>query len=211
VVQTGGNYMLAGDLGALDPADLRDHVAGFVEAPAPFVPLLRAAFGEVAEWPRMILTREGPGGPVPAPGAGKLVRRLDGGDADSLAALGQETAWIANTWGGPAGLAASGVGWGAFSGPRLVAVACPFFVGEAFEDLGVVTEPAFRGLGLSTACAGEVARDVRRRGRIPTWTTSPDNTASLRVAAKLGFDLRRRDVLQVVGVPIPQPARRPSG
>jgi GNAT superfamily N-acetyltransferase len=211
VVQTGGNYTLAGDAGALDPGDLRDHVAGFVEAPAPFVPLLRAAFGEVTEWQRVILTLEGPPGPLPAPPAGHLVRRLGAGDGASLASLGEETAWIANTWGGPAGLAAGGVGWGAFAGPRLVAAACPFFVGEAHEDLGVATEPASRGLGLSTACAGEVARDARRRGRVPTWTTSPDNTASLRVAAKLGFAPRRRDVLQVVGVPIPQPARRVSG
>jgi GNAT superfamily N-acetyltransferase len=210
VVQTGGNYTLAGDPGALDPGDLRDRVAGFVEAPAPFVPLLRAAFGEVAEWQRVILTLEGPAGPVPAPRAGHLVRRLGAGDGGSLAALSEETAWIANTWGGPAGLAASGMGWGAFAGLRLVAVACPFFVGAAYEDLGVATEPAFRGLGLSTACAGEVGRDVRRRGRIPTWTTSPDNTASLRVAAKLGYGVRRRDRLHVVGVPVPRPARRPS-
>jgi len=210
-VQTGGNYTLAGDPGALDPGDLRDQVAGFVEASAPFVPLLRAAFGEVAEWPRMILTIEGPLGPVPALRAGHHVRRLEHEDGGSLASLGEETAWIANTWGGPAGLAASGLGWGAFAGPRLVAVACPFFVGAVHEDLGVATEPAFRGLGLSTACAGALAQDVRRRGRIPSWTTSPDNTASLRVAAKLGFGLRRRDRLYVVGIAIPQPARRPTG
>jgi len=208
VVQTGGNYTLAGDPGALDPGDLRDRVAGFVEAPAPFEPLLLAAFGEVAEWERVIFTLEGPARPVPPPGAGHLVRRLGAGDGGALASLGEETSWIANTWGGPAGLAASGVGWGAFAGPRLVAVACPFFVGEAYEDLGVATEPGFRGLGLSTACAGGVAADVRRRGRTPTWTTSPDNTASLRVAAKLGFGLHRRDRLLVVGIPVPQPARR---
>jgi hypothetical protein len=211
VVQTGGNYTLAGDPGVLDPGDLRGRVAGFVEAPAPFVPLLLAAFGEVAEWPRVILTLEGPPGPVPAPGAGHLVRRLGAADADALAALGPETAWIANTWGGPAGLAASGMGWGAFGGERLVAVACPFFVGAAYEDLGVATEPASRGLGLSPACAGEVVGDVRRRGRVPTWTTSPDNAASLRVAAKLGFVPRRRDRLLVVEVPVPPPARRSGG
>jgi GNAT superfamily N-acetyltransferase len=211
VVQTGGNYTLAGDPGAVDPGDLRDRVAGFVEAPAPFEPLLLAAFGEVAEWQRVIFTPEGPAGPVPVPGAGHLVRRLGAGDGAALASLGEETSWIADTWDGPAGLAASGMGWGAFAGPRLVAVACPFFVGEAYEDLGVATEPGFRGLGLSTACAGEVAGDVRRRGRTSTWTTSPDNTASLRVAAKLGFGLHRRDRLLVVGVPVPRPARRPSG
>src|SRR5919108_56192 len=75
----------------------------------------------------------------------------------------------------------------------------------------LATGPASRGLGLSTACAAEVVRDVRRRGRVPTWTTSPDNTASLRVAAKLGFALRRRDRLLVVAIPAPRPARRAGG
>jgi RimJ/RimL family protein N-acetyltransferase len=46
---------------------------------------------------------------------------------------------------------------------------------------------------------------VRRRGRVPSWTTSPDNTASLGVAAKLGFTLQRRDRLLVVDVPVPVP------
>ena len=113
------------------------------------------------------------------------MRRLGPGDAGPLAGLSSETEWIASTWGGPGGLAASGTGWGAFDGRRLVAVACPFFVGQGHEDIGVATEPGFRGLGLSPACAWAVCQDVLRRGRVPSWTTSPDNTASLRVAAKL--------------------------
>jgi predicted GNAT family acetyltransferase len=78
-------------------------------------------------------------------------------------------------------------------------------VGAVYEDVGVATEPGFRGLGLSSACAAAVCRDVRRRGRLPSWTTSPDNTASLRVAAKLGFRHRRHDRLLVADVPIPEP------
>jgi predicted GNAT family acetyltransferase len=92
-----------------------------------------------------------------------------------------------------------------FQGSRLVAAACPFFVGTVYEDVGVATEPGSRGQGLSTACAGAVCQDVRDRGHVPSWTTSPGNTASLRVAAKLGFSLRRRDRLLVAGVPIPEP------
>jgi len=210
VVETGGNYTLAGDPGALDPGDLRGEVTGFVEAPTRFLPLLAAALDQVQEWPRLIFLLDGPPEPPPPP-AGHLVRRLGPGDAPALARLGQETAWIAKSWGGPAGLAASGTGHGAFAGERLVAVACPFFVGERHEDLGVATEPEFRGLGLSPACAAAVCRDVRARGRLPTWTTSPDNSASLRVAAKLGARLQRRDRLLVVGIPVPQPARPPSG
>jgi RimJ/RimL family protein N-acetyltransferase len=205
VVETGGNYTLAGDPEALDPARLRGRVAGFVEAPAAFEPLLRATARELHEWPREILTQEGPGRPPPEPRGPHQVRRLGPGDAGSLARLGEESVWIADTWSGPEGLAASGTAWGGFAGRRLVAVACPFFVGSVYEDLGVATEPGFRRLGLSTACAAAVCRDVRRRGHVPSWTTSPDNTASLRVAAKLGFAPQRRDRLLVADVPIPLP------
>jgi hypothetical protein len=208
-VETGGNWALAGDPGALDPAAVAGRVAGFVDAPAAFEPLLRAAARQLHEWPRLILTLDRPGGPPPAPGGAHQVRRLGPADAGPLAGLGEETSWIASTWGGPAGLAASGTGWGAFDGPRLVAVACPFFVGAAYEDIGVATEPGSRGLGLSPACAAAVCQDVRRRGRIPSWTTSPDNTASLRVADKLFFRLRRRDRLLVADVPVPEPAEPP--
>jgi GNAT superfamily N-acetyltransferase len=205
VVETAANYLLAGDPSAIDPHDLRDLPGGFVDAPEPFVPLLREAFGEVHEWPRMISVLDGPPLPGPALRPGQRVRRLGPADAAALAGLDAETAWISGTWGGPSGLAASGMGWGVLVDGRLAAVACPFFVGESHEDLGVVTEAGHRGRGLSTACAAEVCHDVRRRGRTPTWTTSPDNLASLRVAAKLGFTLARRDRLHVVGRPVPSP------
>jgi len=205
VVESAGNYLLAGDPGALDPGELRGQVTGFVDAAEPFVPLLRAAFGEVHEWPRVILTQERLPARSPALPHGKVVRRLVTADAGALAGLGGETGWISGTWGGPAGLAASGMGCGAFVDGRLAAVACPFFAGWRYEDIGVATEPAHRRLGLSTACAAAVCHDIRRRGRTPTWTTSPDNLASLRVAAKLGFTLARRDRLHLVGRPVPAP------
>jgi RimJ/RimL family protein N-acetyltransferase len=209
LVETGGNWTMAGDPAALDPAALAGRVAGFVEAPATFEPLLRAAVRELHEWPRVVFTLDAQGDPQPEHRGDAQVRRLGPGDSGSLAGLGEETDWIASTWGGPGGLAASGTGWGAFSERRLVAVSCPFFVGAAYEDLGVATEPGFRGLGLSTACAAAVCRDVRRRGRVASWTTSPDNTASLRVAAKLGFRLERHDRLLVADVPVPEPAGPP--
>jgi RimJ/RimL family protein N-acetyltransferase len=204
VVETGGNYTLAGDPGALDPAALRGRVVGFVDAPASFEPLLAAATSELRAWPRVVLALEGPVQP-PAHRGGHQVRRLGPGDAGSFAGLGEETDWIANSWGGPGGLAASATAWGAFAADRLVAVACPFFVGAVHEDVGVATEPGFRGLGLSTACAAAVCQDTRSRGRLPSWTTSPDNAASLRVAAKLGFRQQRQDRLLVADVPVPEP------
>jgi predicted GNAT family acetyltransferase len=70
----------------------------------------------------------------------------------------------------------------------------------------VVTERTFRGRGLVPACAGGLAGEIRARGRTPSWTTSPENLASLRVAEKLGFERIRDDVLYVVGMPLPEPA-----
>jgi RimJ/RimL family protein N-acetyltransferase len=205
VVETGGNLALVGDPGVLTPGDLRQHLIGFVAAPAVFEPLLRATAPTLAVWPRVIL--ELPGNPWPVAPVDAVIRPLSPDDAALLAGL-SEGAWIAATWGGPAGLAASGYAWGAFRQGRLAAVACSFFVGAYYEDIGVVTQPTDRGRGLSAACAGALCADIQGRRRQPSWSTSPDNTASLRVAEKLGFVLQRHDQLLVVGHPIPQPARR---
>jgi predicted GNAT family acetyltransferase len=133
----------------------------------------------------------------PVAPAAAVIRPLRPADAGQLAGLSPEVAWIAATWGGPAGLAASGHAWGAFRQGRLAAVACSFFVGVRYEDIGVVTEPAERGRGLSAACAGALCLAIRGRGRRPSWSTAPDNAASLRVAEKLGFSVQRRDRLLI--------------
>jgi predicted GNAT family acetyltransferase len=102
-------------------------------------------------------------------------------------------------------LATTGLAWGAFIKGRLASVACTFFLGDQYEEIGVVTEPEFRGRGLSVACSGALCLDIQRRGRYSSWTTSPDNTASLRVAQKLGFSLHHHDCLYVIGHDPPQP------
>ena len=62
---------------------------------------------------------------------------------------------------------------------------CHFFVGELFEDIGVVTHPEHRLQGLARSCASAVVTDIRHRRHTPTWTTSPDNIGSLAVAERL--------------------------
>ena len=208
LVETAGNYSLSGDPEAIQPDNLRPLIKGFVEAPGVFVPLLSEAFPGLSVWERVIfeLLQEAR---FELP-AGFDIRRLDADDGPVLARLSLESAWISKTWEGGPSMAASGYSCGVFTGGRLVAVANTFFVGDRYEDLGVVTEPEFRGCGLGMACAGLVCAEVLNRGRIPSWTTSPDNVGSIRVAEKLGFTLNRRDVLYAVGVAVPEPPRPPS-
>lgn len=203
LIETAGNYSLLGNAQALTPADLQPHIKGLVETTEAFAPLLKAAFSKVAIWPRIIFAQQDP--PPPSViAADYSMRRLEPSDIHHLEGLDPELAWISNTWGGPASLAASGYGWGAFVADQLVSVACTFFLSETYEDIGVVTESQFRGMGLSTACVLALCNDIRTRDHRPSWTTSPDNTASLRVAEKLGFAIQRYDQLYVVGIQIPQ-------
>jgi RimJ/RimL family protein N-acetyltransferase len=186
-----GNYALRGDPAALEDLDLHD-VAGFVDAPPEWLPALRALDPAMGVWDRLVAVLPD-GAVVPPPG--DHIRLLTLADAPALAALGPDSAWIHETWGGPAGLIAAGVAHAGTVDGEPVSIAVPFYMGGAYEDIGVVTLPAHRRRGLSTASTAAVVRDIRARGRVPTWTTSPDNTASLAVAARLGFTHVRDDVL----------------
>ena len=199
LAEVADNVSLRGDPGCL--SDLDEPMTGFVEAPESFLPVLRERDPDLCIWDRVIFDLPGALPRLPQPAA--TVRRLAAADADTVAGLAEDIRWIAATLGGPAGLARSELAWGAFDQGRLVSVAVPFYLGEHYEDVGVVTEQAFRRRGLSTACAAAVAADVRARGRRATWTTSPDNTGSLSVAARLGFRLVRKDVLYLLRTPIP--------
>ncbi|WP_433279831.1 GNAT family N-acetyltransferase [Pseudonocardia xinjiangensis] len=194
-----GNYALRGDPGYLADGDL-DDVAGFVEAPPEWLPALRALDPATAVWDRLVAALPAE---VTVPPPARDVRLLTAADAPALAALDQDSAWIHETWGGPEALAAAEVAYGATAGGGFASVAVPFYVGGGHEDIGVVTVPAQRRRGLSTACAAALIADVRARGRTPTWTTSPDNTASLAVAARLGFVPVREDVLYAVRTAVP--------
>jgi RimJ/RimL family protein N-acetyltransferase len=198
LVRTGFDYALAGDPGVLRPDELRQLIdRGSLDVPTHFEPLIRAAFPDVKSWARVILHQSDRPALVSGPSAATL-QRLQPRDEAGVAGLSPESAWILRTWGSPAGLAASGHAWGAFLDEQLVAIACSFFVGEHYEDIGVVTESPHRGQGLSTACAAALCADIEGRGRQASWSTSTDNQASLRIAEKLGFRVQRHDRLLLV-------------
>ncbi|GAA3211538.1 GNAT family N-acetyltransferase [Actinocorallia longicatena] len=195
LVETGGdNFDLSGDPSAFRPGG---PLRGIFRADQAFEAVLRDHSTELHRWPRVIYELQAPARDVVPVEA--EVRRLVPADARALDALSPETHWITETWAGPPGAAAGGLAFGAFVDGALASVAIPFYVGERYEDIGVITEEPHRARGLSAACANAVVKDVLSRGRRPTWSTSPDNIASRRVAAKLGFRFVRSDLLYLVG------------
>ncbi|MFI9202940.1 GNAT family N-acetyltransferase [Streptomyces sp. NPDC053048] len=204
-VACAGYAVLAGDPCATVPADLAPLAHCYVAAPDRFLPLLGRAFERIVPWERMIWAHDAPVSAVrPMPGAvvRAVVRPLVPADAPAVRALGPDLAWIAESWGGPYGLAASGHGWGAFRDGLLLSLACTSFAGSRYEDIAVATLPAARGRGLASACVRALCADITARGRIPSWTCSRDNHPSRRLAAKSGFRLIHTYVHYALGAPV---------
>jgi len=211
---SGGNLLLYGEASGVASGELGgviatlreewDHV--FIQAPDAFAGRLREEVRELQGWPRIMFTGTGPGGAAPAPDwpapRGARVARLTPTDLADLEALSDDIEWIADTHGGPEGLARSGLAVGLWAGGRLVSVAATFFVGKRYEELGVVTEAQFRGRGASPCCSAALIRDIRQRRRIPCWSTTPANLASQRVAEKLGLRREREELHYVAGAPL---------
>lgn len=213
LLNAAGNVLLRGDPDAVPAADLAPLITGFVDAPAEFLPALRSAADRLTPWPRLVYRQdsgvategravsahEGPA--IVGPEA--EVRRLTPDDAEAVSRLSEGSSWIYGTWGGPAGMAASGLAWGALVDGVLASVACTFFRGTRHGEIGIITEPPYQRRGLSTACVLGLSTDIRADGRQPSWSTSPDNLASRRVAEKTGFSLVRHDVLYVINTDVP--------
>ncbi|MFG2288140.1 GNAT family N-acetyltransferase [Streptomyces sp. NPDC048595] len=205
-VACAGHLLLRGDPTALAPLALAPFTAHHVQAPARFLPLLSSAFDRLVPWERMGYVHRVPVSP-PRPSRGVTVRRLRPQDAPALAALGSEAAWIHASWGGPAGLAASGHGWAAFDEDRVLAMACTYFRGSTYEDVACLTVPEHRRRRLALACVAALCQDITARGHTPSWTCSRDNRPSRLLAWHAGFRLEYEYVHYLTG----QPARRVAG
>jgi hypothetical protein len=199
LARTADNYALRGDPDAVTPGHLAG-VRGLVEAPPEWLPVLEASASQVGPWPRVIAALP-PDAPATAPHP--AVRRLGPADADLVAALPADIDWIHESWGGAERMLAEGVAHGAVVDGELASVAVAFHQGFDHEDIGVVTAEAHRRRGLSAAAAAALVSDIRGRGRVPSWSTSPDNTGSRAVASRLGFVPVRDDVLYAVRIPVP--------
>ncbi|MFC5719931.1 GNAT family N-acetyltransferase [Streptomyces gamaensis] len=212
-VACAGHVLLGGDPRVLAPGALAPFARSYVAAPDRFLPLLGAAFVRLVPWERMVWVREDTTGRTAAP-AGTTVRPLTAADTPAVRALGTDLSWLAESWGGPAALAASGHTQGAFHDGRLLALACTYFLGGRYEDIAVATLPPARGRGLARACVTALSADITTRGRTPSWTCSRDNHPSRALAAATGFRLVREYVHYATGAaadPAGRGQRLPAG
>ncbi|MGW7490667.1 GNAT family N-acetyltransferase [Streptomyces sp. NPDC054786] len=203
------HVLLRGDPEALARDALAVFGAHYVQAPARFLPALGSAFDLVVPWERMLYLHQVPV-PVPRTPDGVTVRRLAPEDAPALAALTPDTAWVHASWGGPAGLAASGLGWAAFRKEDVLAVACTYFHGTRYEDLACFTVPEHRRQRLALACVTALCQDIATRGHTPSWTCSRDNRPSRLLAWTAGFRLEHEYVQHLTGKPAHQGSGLPA-
>ena len=208
IVVAPGEMVLAGYPEALWKASLRALAfRGKIEAPPIFCSILQQTYPDLRPWPRIVGTLKG--GPPPSLPTGFSVRRLNEGDRGLASTIHPHAGWLWKYYSGPEEMAASGLAWAAITNGACVSIALPMTRGERYEDLCVFTDPAFRGLGLCTACVAKLIEDVKRRGRIPSWSTSVHHRTSLRVAEKMGFQKDREDHVYITGQDSPSPESYP--
>ena len=120
MAQTSGNYSIRGNPDAIDNSAL-DDLTGFVEAPPAWESMLRRIDPGVAMWNRVVAVLPAAAStPPPDP----RVRRLTAAETEAVGQLHPKLSWICDTWGGPAGLAGSGMAWAAFDVGTPVASRC---------------------------------------------------------------------------------------
>lgn len=115
------------------------------------------------------------------------VRRLSEGDGDAFARFSaavpeqdlDDASVELDHW----------MAFGAFDEGSLVAVGSsyPFTGDTALADIGVVTDPAFRGRGHARAVVLALSRAALAVGYEPQYRCQLDNAASIRLAAACGF------------------------
>ena len=113
------------------------------------------------------------------------VRRLALEDTDVLAKAPAEVQ--GNGYKTHEAMLTDGIAAGAVVDGNIVAIAHTYAENDLHADIGVSTVAQWREKGFATAAASLVAEEIQARGKVPVWSCGEDNTASLRVAQKLGF------------------------
>jgi RimJ/RimL family protein N-acetyltransferase len=78
---------------------------------------------------------------------------------------------------------------GHFIDGQLVGVASVLEFKHDIDDIGVLTDPAFRGRGIAPALTARLRNQIVARGHVAQYSTMESNLGSVRIAEKTGFSL----------------------
>jgi RimJ/RimL family protein N-acetyltransferase len=101
--------------------------------------------------------------------------------------------WITSFWHSLDDFIEEGIGYAALQEDREVVSLClSVFKAGGQVEFGTATHPQFQNRGLSTMLASACVQESLVRGLLPVWQCWEDNYASLAVARKVGFELKRK-------------------
>lgn len=107
-------------------------------------------------------------------------------------------------WSSPDDFAENGLGFCLLKDNQIVSLCYAAAISEGFAEIDVITDEAFRAHGLANIVSQHFIRECGARKITPTWDCFAYNTASLRLALKLGFAEVRRYPFYTFNVPLPQ-------
>jgi predicted GNAT family acetyltransferase len=94
---------------------------------------------------------------------------------------------VKGIWGSFENYREHGCGIGIFDGPLQVSEAMVGFLGNMHWEIGTVTHKDYRGKGLSSLASFHLIKKLVDDGIAPSWSCNEDNSASNRLAEKIGF------------------------
>jgi GNAT superfamily N-acetyltransferase len=117
-----------------------------------------------------------------------VTRRLTA--ADFAAFTAAAPGWALRGWRAFPALIEYGAAFGVPHGSSFASIAWVFDQVDGYDAVSVYTTPRYRRLGLGRAAAlALVEHIVKRRGKIPLWSTSPRNLPGRVLARTLGFSV----------------------
>ncbi len=114
------------------------------------------------------------------------LRQLSLADADLLACCPRQIQGGNREW--AERLLTEGLAIAAFEGDQIVCVMHAYCITPRFADVSANTLPEYRRKGYARRAGAMLCDLIRKRERIPTWSTSGENVASQELAGNLGFE-----------------------
>lgn len=131
---------------------------------------------------------------------GCVLKMLDANLLASAEGLGVELA--SRFWPSAEVLLREGISVCAVKENQVISLCYSACVVAGLAEVDIVTAHEYRGQQLGTACAQRFIKECMSRGIMPTWDCFANNIASLRLAARLGFEEVRRYPLYSFNTPL---------